>query len=67
MAGVFLWLYVQERKEHKETRQKYEDSLEQRRVDAKETVDNITQPLSGISQGISLLTDKIVLGKRSGK
>ena len=63
MAGVFLWLYIQERREHKETRTKYEGSLEAKRVDAKETLDNITEPVRGISQGIQQLNDKIVVAQ----
>lgn len=63
VAAVFLWLYLQERKERKEYQDKYEASLEARRVDAKETTDNITTPLSGISQGIKLLTDKILVSR----
>lgn len=63
MAGTFLWLYLQERKEHKDTRDKYEQSLDSRRVDAKETVDKIEAPLLGISQGIQQLNDKIVVAQ----
>lgn len=67
MAGVFFWLYMSERKEHKETRQENKELMEARRVDAKETADNITEPLRGISQGIQALSDKIELGRRRSK
>lgn len=63
MAGVFLWLYIQERKEHKATRDKYEKSLDDRRVDAKEVQDTITPALQSISQNVSQLNDKIVLAQ----
>lgn len=64
MAGVFLWLYLQERKEHKETRARHETVMEARRVDAKDTVDKVIEPLRGISQGIQMLSDKIEAVKR---
>ena len=67
MAGIFLWLYLSERAEHKATREKYEKSLDDRRVDAKETVDNITNVLPGISQGIQQLNDKIVVAQNREK
>jgi len=67
MAGVFLWLYLAERKEHKDTRTKYEQSLDNRRLDAKETVDKIASPLLGISQGIQQLNDKIVVAQSRRK
>lgn len=63
MAGIFLWLYLQERKDHKETRTKYEQSLDFRRADAKETIDKIEAPLLGISQGVQQLNDKIVVAQ----
>ena len=67
MAGVFLWLYIQERKEHKATRDKYEKSLDDRRIDAKDTLDKIESPLNVISQGISQLNDKVVVAQSRGK
>ncbi len=67
MAGTFLWLYLQERREHKATRDKYEKSLDDRRIDAKDTIDKIEAPLSAISQGISNLNDKVVVAQSRGK
>lgn len=63
-AALFLWLYSQERKDRKEYQDKYEASLEARRVDAKETTEQVTTPMQDISRGIKLLTDKIILGKK---
>lgn len=63
VAGIFFWLYMTERKEHEKTRTKYENSLEARRVDAKETTETITAPLSQMAQGIKLLSDKILINK----
>lgn len=67
MAGIFLWLYIQERKEHKETRTKHETVMEARRVDAKDTVDKVVEPLRGISQSIQMLSDKIEATKEQGR
>ena len=67
MAGTFLWLYLTERKEHKETRAKHETVMEARRVDAKDTVDKVVEPLRGISQGIQMLSDKIEATKEQRK
>ena len=67
MAGVFLWLYIQERREHKTTRDKYEKSLDDRRIDAKDTLDKIEAPLNVISQGINQLNDKVVVAQSRGK
>lgn len=64
VAAVFLWLYLQERKERKEYQSKYEASLETRIEDAGQSLQTIKEPMQSISQGIKLLTDKIVLGKK---
>lgn len=63
MAGTFLWLYVQERKEHKETRLKNEALQEARRVDAVETRTDVTSVLPGISQTLQNIYEKIEIGK----
>lgn len=64
VAAIGFYLYFQEQKERKEYQNKYEASLEARRIDSKETTEQVTVPMQGISQGIKLLTDKIVLGKK---
>lgn len=63
MAGTFLWLYLTERKEHKETRKRVDDLQEARRLDAVETRTDVTSVLSGISQNLSTINDKIVISK----
>lgn len=63
VAGIFLWLYLAERKDHAQTRKEKDALMEARRLDAKETVDSVTQPLQTISQGIALLSEKIEIGK----
>jgi hypothetical protein len=67
MAAIFFWLYMTERKDHQKTRDKNEQLMEARRVDAKETVDSFTAPLQGISQGIQMLSAKIESTKQQGK
>lgn len=39
---------------------------ENRRIDAQETVEKVTQPLGGISQTLALIYDKIVVSKKNG-
>lgn len=63
VAGIFFWMYMIERKEHRETREKLESSMDARRLDAKETTETITAPLNSIASGIQLLTDKILINK----
>lgn len=64
IAGVFLWLYVEERKEHKETRRLYIESLSARLEDSKTSVTKVTDALGGISLGIQAISDKIEVSKR---
>lgn len=63
VAGVFLWLYLQERKDHKETRKRLETQFDLRREDASKTVESVTAPLSAISQTTKLIYDKLVVGR----
>lgn len=66
MAGIFMWLYLQERKEHKETRKEKDTLMEARRQDAKEVTENLSAPLQNIAQGIAQLNDKIVVAQNRG-
>ena len=59
MAGVFLWLYLSERGEHKETRKTLSEAQEARRLDAVETRNDVTSLLPGISQSLLHISDKI--------
>lgn len=63
LAGVFLWLFLQERSDHKQTRKEKDALLEARRVDAVETVDNVTNPLKDIAQTQQLIYDKLLVGR----
>ena len=64
MAGVFLWLYITERNDHKLTRKEKDELMEARRLDAKETAENVSAPLSSLSQTMNLVYDKLVASKR---
>lgn len=63
LAAVFLWLFLQERSDHKQTRQEKDALMEARRVDAAETADNVTKPLQDIAQTQKLIYDKLLVGK----
>ena len=63
VAFLFYKLYVEEKKDHAETRQKLIDSLTARIADSKETVQKVTEPLGNISQGINNISDKIEISK----
>lgn len=67
LAAIFLWLFLQERSDHKTTRQEKDALLEARRLDYKETVDNVTKPLQDIAQTQQLIYDKIVIAKSGAK
>jgi len=64
MAGTFLWLYLNERKESKECRKKVEELQEARRLDAVEARTDVTGVMSGLSQNLARFTDKIETAKQ---
>lgn len=59
IAVFFIYLYMKERSDHETTRQKLIESLGLRLEDSKQNMDKVTTPLSTISQGIEMLSDKI--------
>lgn len=63
LAAVFLWLFLQERADHKKTRQEKDALLEARRQDAIDTMDNVTKPLKDIAQTQQLIYDKLLIGR----
>lgn len=63
LAAVFLWLFLQERSDHKQTRKEKDALLEARRQDAVDTVDNVTKPLKDIAQTQQLIYDKLLVGR----
>jgi hypothetical protein len=63
VAGVALWLYISEKKENSAKDAKIAELQEARRLDAVETRTDVTQVLTGISQNLSSLNDKIVISK----
>lgn len=64
VAVLFLWLYLNERKEHKHTQDKLIDSYTKRAEEARETVNSIQQPLEAMSTGIRAISDKIDISRR---
>lgn len=66
VAAIFFWLYISERNDHKKTRDAKDVLLEARRLDAKDTVDKVTGPLSSISDTLKLVYDKLVVSKQRG-
>lgn len=64
VAGIMYWLYISERKDHQRTRDKYEISLEARRVDAKESFERVVEPLENISRMNEYIADKLIMSKK---
>lgn len=64
VAGIFFWLYMAERSDHKKTRDAKDALLEARRLDAKDTVDKVTGPLSLIADTNKLIYEKLQTSKR---
>lgn len=62
-AAIMLWLYIGERKDHKETLKLVTELQEARRLDAVETRTDVTQVLQGISQNLESINTKIVVSK----
>lgn len=63
VAGIFLYLYIQEKKDHQKTRDALIASLTGRLDDSKKTTENITEPLRLMSQGINLISEKIEISR----
>lgn len=59
LAGTFMWLYLNERKESKEARKRIDELQEARRLDAVEARTDVTGVMSGLSQNLALFTEKI--------
>lgn len=67
VAGIFLWLYLREIGRHDQTRKEKDALMEARRVDAKEVVDKVEEPLRSVATSFKLLADKfssVQRGKR---
>jgi len=65
IGAIGFFLFFQERKERKEYQDKYEASLEARRVDSIDREGKVIALGTNFSQNVSNLTDKIVAGKKS--
>jgi hypothetical protein len=77
VAAVALWLYIQERREHREDNKMHreeEKSLQAqiygiqdaRLIDQRETTRDVTEVLQANSQAIRILSEKIEIGKQIG-
>ena len=65
LAGIFFWLYMQERKDRKDLQTKVDALHEARRLDAVETRTDVTSVLPGISQTLQNIYDKIEVSKQA--
>jgi hypothetical protein len=64
VAGIFLWFYVQEKKEHNKTRQEKDIILENYRKDIVANSEKVINTMSSTAQAMALLTEKIQIVKR---
>jgi hypothetical protein len=63
VAAIIFWLYMSERKDHQRTRDKYEASLEARRMDAKESFEKIIDPLEQVATMSEFMAKKLLASK----
>lgn len=66
-ASLFLWLYLNERTENRKLYQKLLDASDLRTKDANDNLDKVIKPMSSFSQTVSLIYDKLKLGKEQAK
>lgn len=59
MAGIFFWLYLQERKDKNILQKSKDDVMEARRLDAAESRKDVTDVLPGISKSLETITGKV--------
>lgn len=60
VAGIFFWLYRQERQEKIQLQKSKDDLMEARRLDAAESRKDVTDVLPGIAKSLETITEKIV-------
>lgn len=63
MAGVFLWLFLTERKDHNETRVQKSALEAAAKLEAKEVTKEVVQVLNGNATAMGLLSEKIEFSK----
>lgn len=63
MAGVFLWLFLQERKDHNVTRSEKSALEAAGKQESKEVTKEVVQVLNGNATAMSLLSEKIEFAK----
>lgn len=70
IAGIFLWLFMQERKDHRDDRRADQIAIRElqdaRLNDQREVSRDITTVLQGNSQAMSILSEKIEIAKQDG-
>lgn len=70
IAGIFLWLFLQERKEHREDRKTDQTLIaalqDARLSDTKEVGNALKDVLEGNSQSMRILSEKIEIAKQQG-
>ena len=71
VAAIFLWLFIQERKEHREDHRTDQTAIRElqdaRLSDQRDTTREVTTVLQGNAQAMTVLSEKIEIGKRNGR
>lgn len=63
IAGVFLWFYITEKKDHEKTRQALITSFTDRLADSEKNTVSVLTTAQGMSQSVQMLTEKIEISK----
>lgn len=58
-AGIFFWLYLQERGDKKKLQDSKDALMEARRLDAAETRKDVTDVLPGLRESLDTISSKI--------
>lgn len=66
-AAIFLWLYLNERNENRKLYQKLLDAADARTKDANDNLEKVVKPMSAFSQTVSLIYEKLKLGKEQAQ
>jgi seryl-tRNA(Sec) selenium transferase len=59
VAALFLWLYLQEKRDHDKTRQALTASFADRLADSKQNTTTVIAAAQGMVDGVKALSDKI--------
>lgn len=66
VAGIFLWLFLQEKSERKQLQKDKDVLMEARRLDATEFNKMLNSMLPNITNALQAISDKIEATKRQG-